>query len=637
MMIEDEELRALYQTTCRGRVQALASGLLTLPATPEAAQLEALRREAHSLKGDSRVMGLEDIGTLAHHVEIVIKDLQQQAIEWRSPLTERVEETLKAITQLVECATTGAAVEVDAPRIGSNLQAAMVATGRGEARHHETTVAAGDLASEPDSLSGKADLTVLSSCLVADADMRSLYASTSDRRLQTLQRALEALAKSPEAPSTLATFRDEIQGVKGDAREVGQGAIAAIAQKIVAIANRLILQKNELTPALQSSLWQGLQFIEQLVSVAIDERSSERLPSSPTREALTQFFAELEANVNQSYRASTGRGEAGNTISITTSITTDLIADDELRSIYKDTSEARLQRLEAGFLQLEKEPQNGAALQSIIHETHSLKGDAQSTGIAPVATLAEGVEIVLNKIQRQEIGLNSELNNAFRESLMAMGALVQNATMGSAIAVNATQLSQNLLAIASQAGPPDVSLTAADTQMAEGHQIDDFFSEQQGSERATDAVGPNAENSAIEDEELRDVYRTVSAERLQRLEIGLEALAGQPSDADAIAALLRETHSLKGDARSVGLDSVASLSHAIETLFVGLQDQTLALSAELGDVLYRGVDAIAQLIDGAITGLPASQVNTPLLLQQLQDAALAAPLDSQTAEQADSQ
>ncbi|MEL6815914.1 MAG: Hpt domain-containing protein, partial [Cyanobacteria bacterium J06598_3] len=368
MMIEDEELRRLYQTTASGRIQALNAGLLETPSVPEAARLEALRREAHSLKGDSRVMGLEDIGALAHHVEIVIKDLQQQVIEWRSPLTDRLDDALQAIAQLVEAATTGVAVEVDAPRVGANLQAAMV-TAAPDAAVSDTVVSDAVVSDAVVPDAAEAGLAVtgergkakghdihepasLSSRFVVDSDVRSLYGAASERRLQTLVQTLEALSQNPDEPSTLATFRGEAQGLKGDAQEVGQGAIAAIAHTFETIANRLMSEKNELTFSLQSSLWRGLQLIEQLVSVAVTEPSSE--PSSeqsseplsggastePSAEDLTQLFTELEAQIAQSHRPPSGLGEPGDIATAT-----DLIADNELRDIYKDTSEARLQRL----------------------------------------------------------------------------------------------------------------------------------------------------------------------------------------------------------------------------------------------------------------------------------------------------
>ncbi|MEL7332312.1 MAG: hybrid sensor histidine kinase/response regulator, partial [Cyanobacteria bacterium J06560_2] len=152
---------------------------------------------------------------------------------------------------------------------------------------------------------------------------------------------------------------------------------------------------------------------------------------------------------------------------------------------------------------------------------------------------------------------------------------------------------------------------------------------------------PVAGPSAIEDDELREAYRVVSAERLQKLELGLVQLETQPDSPDALAELLREAHSLKGDARSVGLAHVGSLAHALESILVSIQNKSVVLAGELADLLYQGLDAIAQRIDEAITGIPADHsagssnsrtVDTEQLLIQLREIS---PILTDTSEQAD--
>ncbi|MGB7250562.1 MAG: Hpt domain-containing protein, partial [Phormidesmis sp.] len=123
-MIEDEELRSLYQTTCQDRLRILADGLLVSEA-PGEERLETLRRESHSLKGDSRVVDLEGIAAIARQLELLTKSLQQQTLDWDLLPADCLVQTLQALEHLVESATTGLAVEVDAQQVSDRLQQAI--------------------------------------------------------------------------------------------------------------------------------------------------------------------------------------------------------------------------------------------------------------------------------------------------------------------------------------------------------------------------------------------------------------------------------------------------------------------------------------------------------------------------------
>jgi len=60
----------------------------------------------------------------------------------------------------------------------------------------------------------------------------------------------------------------------------------------------------------------------------------------------------------------------------------------------------------------------------------------------------------------------------------------------------------------------------------------------------------------IEDEELRELYKTSSSEHLQKLEADLMILEKNPQDSSAMEDFLREAHTLKGDSRMLGLDTI---------------------------------------------------------------------------------
>lgn len=108
----------------------------------------------------------------------------------------------------------------------------------------------------------------------------------------------------------------------------------------------------------------------------------------------------------------------------------------------------------------------------------------------------------------------------------------------------------------------------------------------------------------IEDDELREVFKTASEEHLQNLDEGLLYLEKNPHDPAKLEELLREAHSLKGDAGMLGVKDVATLSHQIEHLLGGLKRQETTLTVDLVDRISYGIDAIRQLVYAAVTGEP---------------------------------
>ncbi len=124
----------------------------------------------------------------------------------------------------------------------------------------------------------------------------------------------------------------------------------------------------------------------------------------------------------------------------------------------------------------------------------------------------------------------------------------------------------------------------------------------------------------IEDEELRELYKTSSSEHLQKLEADLMILEKNPQDSSAIEEFLREAHTLKGDSRMLGLNDIEMLVHQLEDCIEGIKAGKSEITAELCDRLYQGIDAINQLSHQAITG-DEVEVNTFEVLALLMGAA----------------
>jgi two-component system, chemotaxis family, sensor kinase CheA len=114
MYIDDEELRGLYKTSAAEHIQAIESALMQLEKQPQnPAVLKDLLRSAHTLKGDSRMLGVEDVETLVHQIEECLMPLEQGKASMTEELCERLYTGLDTIKQLAHTAVTGEANSVN--------------------------------------------------------------------------------------------------------------------------------------------------------------------------------------------------------------------------------------------------------------------------------------------------------------------------------------------------------------------------------------------------------------------------------------------------------------------------------------------------------------------------------------------
>jgi two-component system, chemotaxis family, sensor kinase CheA len=134
----------------------------------------------------------------------------------------------------------------------------------------------------------------------------------------------------------------------------------------------------------------------------------------------------------------------------------------------------------------------------------------------------------------------------------------------------------------------------------------------------------------IEDVELRNLFKTSSEEHLHNLEKGLMQLEKNSQDRATLEEVLREAHTLKGDARMLGVDDVETLIHQIEDIFVAVKKQEQVLTPELCESLYQGLDAVRKIVREAVTGV-ASGVNTFYVLAQLMGAGSNTSLEAEAA------
>ncbi|MEW5746600.1 MAG: hybrid sensor histidine kinase/response regulator [Nitrospirota bacterium] len=91
-------------------------------------------------------------------------------------------------------------------------------------------------------------------------------------------------------------------------------------------------------------------------------------------------------------------------------------------------------------------------------------------------------------------------------------------------------------------------------------------------------------------------------EHIGRLNDGLIALERSPDDAEVLNAIFRSAHTIKGSSRMLKLAAITDTAHKLEDALGALRDKRIAHSRELADLLFMGVDAIADMVEKISAG-----------------------------------
>ena len=534
MMIEDEELRNLYQFSSEERLQQLEAGLRYLQKYPDDETiLKELRREAHGLRGDSRSVGVEAVETLAYCVEKILGSIKRQQVVLTPLLGDRLYQGLAAMSLLVQEAVTDQPSEVDAAQVLELLTAAVSESQQQQQEAVLDAQAEQTVELAPQSFvdnSARATIPTASTdinenisqsapTLIEDEVLRDLYHTTSLERLQKLEAGLRHLTSHPDDETTLEELQREAHSLTGDSRSAGVETVEILARSleeiILSIKHQQIVLSQQVSDcprgtSVADRLYQGLAAINCLVEEAVTgqpsgvdvvevfnywmevvlESQHPQQEASPDAQAEPKVELASQISFEQSNLLITPTSRAelnGNAPPLPPTF----IEDKDLRDIYKITSEERLQKLEAGLLHLEKHPDDETALDELLREAHSLKGDSTSAGLGAVETLTHAVEEVLLSIKRQQTVLTQQVSDCPRgtsvadrlyQGLDAIALLVKEAVTGQLIEVDTAEVLKQLMAAVATPISPESLSVSPDTKLwlnavhGEGEEAGEVFS-----------------------------------------------------------------------------------------------------------------------------------------------------------------
>lgn len=110
----------------------------------------------------------------------------------------------------------------------------------------------------------------------------------------------------------------------------------------------------------------------------------------------------------------------------------------------------------------------------------------------------------------------------------------------------------------------------------------------------------------IVDQELHKLFKAESEEHLARLDDGLLRLEKSPADPQLLEDVFRESHSLKGAARMLGLSRIEAAAHELESIFNAARKGEAPLTPESIEHMNAGLADLRQQVQAALADEPQS-------------------------------
>ncbi|ESA35669.1 signal transduction histidine kinase [Leptolyngbya sp. Heron Island J] len=153
------------------------------------------------------------------------------------------------------------------------------------------------------------------------------------------------------------------------------------------------------------------------------------------------------------------------------------IEDEELRALYRDASKDHLDKLEAGFLYLEKHPEDSTKLKELLRATHSLKGDSRMLGVEDAETLTHQLEELLSSVEQGERHLTSAFCDCLYQGLDSIRKIAHEAVTGEPANVSVFHVLAQLMNAGDVSTPVSEAIEPDESQDLLEADKDDFYTD----------------------------------------------------------------------------------------------------------------------------------------------------------------
>ncbi|HEX9140403.1 MAG TPA: Hpt domain-containing protein, partial [Steroidobacteraceae bacterium] len=450
-----------------------------------------------------------------------------------------------------------------------------------------------------------------------DPDLLRLFTEEAQEELAKIQQHFPRWDQNPQEVDSLATLRRSFHTLKGSGRMVGARDLGEFSWSIENLLNRMIEGTLARSPALLEILRDAIRLLPLLIADLNDVVDGNRpqaveilgrayalaagrdppAPNPPTgttvlptarRETLPDAPAVPSPSAAAPPQPAAGADES-------------LAADAALGEIYARETTSHVATVRAWVLREQRHPAPHVLTEEVYRACHTLAGSSRMAQSRHGMRLAEPLNHWLRKAFDSGIGLDDSSLVLLDECMAAMLAVAANLEESTGFFM----LHETLRARIARAEVDLDRRIAEATALTErtGLRLAALPEESPAVPRTPEMP---AETQPDYDPEVAGIFCEEATELLEAAGTALESWNNNPADRQAVGALKRPLHTLKGGARMAGVLPMGDLSHELESL-VSLIDQGVANADEgARGIAQEALDELARMRELIAAGRPVA-------------------------------
>lgn len=99
---------------------------------------------------------------------------------------------------------------------------------------------------------------------------------------------------------------------------------------------------------------------------------------------------------------------------------------------------------------------------------------------------------------------------------------------------------------------------------------------------------------------------------IQKINEGIVLIEKNPADEETINSVFRAAHTIKGSSRMMKYTRISEVAHRMEDVLGAVREKTIPFTKDLGDIIFRGVDAVSSMVEQIAAGTVVETDNTAL-------------------------
>lgn len=431
-----------------------------------------------------------------------------------------------------------------------------------------------------------------------DSDLQSeimeVFLEEGAECVNVMDESFEQWRQDPQDHEKLTELRRQFHTMKGSGRIAEAGAIAELAWIVEDVLNKVIAHKLGTSEQLFEFVAEAKQQVRQLLEAKLAGSSGLDLDAWGQRAEQLAEFGTAGAGSGAATQAALG-------------------IDDTVVRIFSQETLAHVETIRQLVDDCRKQAHSNCEITSeLSRAVHTLRGSSRSLHLVEMADAFGAMDGLLERITETGAGLQAEdlefLEHLGQLSARTLDKLNQERRFPDALRQEFDQI--KLAIDAREPGAPAAVVGVPATQEpVEPPQADQTGSGDAALEDQINALEdliPKAVSEDLaevseplpDDEglDLHDIFCEEAMDILDRINTSLQEWRQGGDANDAVAALKRDLHTLKGSARAAGAGTVGDLSHNTESVLEHLRDRPALVGENVLHLIEEVHDALANLV-----------------------------------------